>query len=29
MVVKNILKHLRITMDVFLINGDGDLMVRC
>ena len=27
--VKNILKYLRETKDVFLIYGDGDLMVRC
>ena len=28
-VVKNILKYLRSTKDVFLIYGDADLMVRC
>ena len=27
MVVKNILKYLRITKDVFLVYGDGDLIV--
>ena len=27
MVVKNILKYLRRTKDVFLIYGDGDLIV--
>ena len=26
---KNILKYLRSTKDVFLIDGDRDLMVRC
>ena len=29
MAVKNILKYLRMTKDVFLIDGDKDLMVRC
>ena len=28
-VVKNILKYLRMTKDVFLIDGDRDLMVIC
>ena len=28
MVVKNILKYLRRTKDVFLIYGDGDLIVE-
>ena len=28
-VVKNILQYLRRTEDVFLIDGDKDLMVRC
>ena len=28
MAVKNILKYLRRAVDVFLINGDRDLMVR-
>ena len=27
--IKNTLKYLRRTKDVFLIYGDGDLMVRC
>ena len=26
--IKNILKYLRMTKDVFLIDGDMDLMVR-
>ena len=29
MAIKNILKYLRKAMDVFLINGDKDLMVKC
>ena len=27
--VKNILKFVRRTKDVFLIDGDGDLIIRC
>ena len=27
--VKNILNYLRKTKETFLINGDGDLIVRC